>query len=293
MSPQVLTQTAPPTQAAPAVQATQDAPKEDLITRASKVSLDTPMKDEPIQTESIKLDQATIDKIADPILKASVQEAYKSMQADYTRKTQDLATKRRELEAKKGYDIPQMLSDPEFVRAAQDYQRINGGQSAPSQGSELSADEFSYLSPEQQKLYTKTKEVEEMNKQIISKLNSSETARVFAEQDTTLRTKYANYEPTKVDEIYQGMMSGTVQATREHLWKVLDYEPAVQRAYKLGLEDRKLQMGEKFAASSQTNGVTVSPASDVPVRMEKESGVEYFKRIALGNAARLLQQNKK
>lgn len=278
-------------------------PEESLISRASKVSLDTPKKDEGVLTESIKLDQAAIDKITDPALKASVQEAYKSMQADYTKKTQDLATKRKEMDSLKTQlestgqytpaRIQQLLTDPSFVQAAMEFQRINGGQSnqaTPANG-ELSAEEFSYLTPEQQKLYTSTMDVKKTNDQILSKLNASETARVFEQQDTTLRTKYANYDPKAVDEIYNGMMNGTIQATREHLFKVHDYDNAVQRAYQLGKEDRKIEMGEKVAASSTTNGVSVTPSSDVPVRLANESGPEYFKRIALGNAAKLLRKN--
>ena len=99
---EVLTQTAPV-----AVQATETQKpevKESLITRASKVSLESanPEKGtEQASQEAIKLDQATIEKIADPTLKAAVMEAHKSMQADYTRKTQELASKRKEMDSLK------------------------------------------------------------------------------------------------------------------------------------------------------------------------------------------------
>lgn len=305
--PQVFEQTAP-VDIKPdttTVQANEVAKSEEsLISRASKVSLDTPKKDDGVLTESIKLDQATIDKITDPVLKASVQEAYKSMQSDYTRKTQELATKRKEMDQLKSQleqsgqytpsKIQQLLADPSFVQAAQDYQRLNGSQSnsqALANG-DLTAEEISYLSPEQQKLYHKTKEVEQTNQQILSKLSSSETARVFEQQDITLKSKYANYDSKAVDQIYDGMMRGTIQATREHLWKVQDYDHAVQRAYQLGKEDRKMEMSEKVAASSQTNGVSVVASSDVPVRLPNESGTEYFKRIALSNAAKFLSKSK-
>lgn len=291
----VSTQTAPtnieskvtPVQA-PAV----ESPKEDLITRASKVTLDTPKKPESQAEEpGIKLDQAAIDKIADPVLKASVQEAYKSMQADYTRKTQalaqDKATLKAQLESTGQYTpdkIQQLLNNPSFVQAAQEYQRKFGtpAPQASNANAELTEEEFSYLSPEQQKLYVKTQQMERTLGVVNSRLAASEVEK----QDLSLKSKYANYESAKVDEIYHGMMNGTVQATREHLWKVLDYEPAVQRAYELGRQDRKLEMGEKVAASSQTNGVSVTPASDVPVRLPNESGIEYFKRIAMGNFAK-------
>jgi len=267
-------------------------PKEDLITRASKVTLDNPTEVIKSTEDSIKLDQATIDKIADPVLKEAVIQAHKSMQADYTRKTQDLALRRKEMDSLKNQleqsgqytptKIQEMLNNPSFVQAAQEYQRINGGQTTPTNSTgELTPEEFSYLSPEQQKLYTSTMEVKKTNQEILSKLNSSEMARAFQEQDITLKSKYGNYSPKTVDEIYNGMMNGTIQATREHLWKVADYDSAVERAYKLGLEDRKLELGDKFNATSQPNSTSsTSYNGDVPVKQVNESQPDYFRRVA-------------
>lgn len=303
---EVYTQTVPnSSNVTQTVQAKEAAPKEDLVTRASKVSLDNPQKadgdNKPSTEESKKFDVKDIDKIADPVAKKLAEEAYKSFQADYTRKTQELSQQRKEVEeikqklANKSYtidDIPKLINDPSFIQAATEYQRINGGQRVQSVDGDLTQEEFSYLTPEQQKLYTKTKEVEQTNQAILSKLSASETARVFQEQDMTLKSKYANYEPAKVDEIYQGMMKGTIQATREHLWKVQDYDEAVKRAYELGRQDRKTEMGEKLNASSTTNGVSVTQSDDVPTRLANESGPEYFKRIALSNAAKFLRNGK-
>jgi hypothetical protein len=306
--PQVLTPQTEPAkieQPAPSVQAPV-APKEDLVTRASKVNLDTPKKDESNQTESIQFNVKDLERIADPNARKLAEDAYKSFQADYTRKTQALAEKSKnadltksELESlrqqveqarNKVYDIPSLLNDPQWVQKAAEYQQRNPISNAPVNGGDLTQEEISYLTPEQQKLYLKTKEVEQTNQAILSKLNSSEQARVFQEQDNTLKSKYANYQPQTVDEIYNGMMNGKIQATREHLWKVADYDAAVERAYKLGLEDRNLNLGEKLNASSQPSGVSVTPSNDVPVRNQNESGVEYFKRIAMNNAQKLIRK---
>jgi hypothetical protein len=81
------------------------------------------------------------------------------------------------------------------------------------------------------------------------------------------------------------MMQGRVQATREHLWKVVDYESAVKRAYDLGKQDRKMEVAEKVGASSNPNLINITPSNDVPVRIQNESSTDYFRRIAL-NAAR-------
>lgn len=298
---EVLTQTVPAaTQAAPVapVQApVVETPKEDLITRASKVSLDNPQK--TTQSEESKFDVNEISKIADPLARKLAEDAYKSFQADYTKKTQALAAERKQMESLKAQlessgqytpdKIHSMLNDPSFVRAAQEYQRINGVQQAPTQetgNGDLTQEEFSYLTPEQQKLYVKTKQMEQSLNVVNNRLQASEVEK----QDMGLKSKYANYNPQSVNEIYNGLMSGSMQATREHLWKVQDYDSAVQRAYQLGLQDRKVEMGEKVAASSQTNGVSVTPSGDIPVRQPKESGVEYFKRIALNNASKLMKK---
>lgn len=300
MDDKVLTQTAPATETpVQAVQAEVQKPQESIVTRASKVSLDNPKKADEGQTESIQFNVKDLDKISDPVARKLAEDAYKSFQGDYTRKTQALAQERKEMEGFKSKldsmkswnpeRIQEELNNPSFVQAAQEYQRRLNPQT-PQQtsngNSELTEEEFSYLAPEQQKLYLKTKQMEQSLNIVNTRLQASEVEK----EDMSLKGKYANYEPRTVNEIYQDMMSGRVQATREHLWKVVDYENAVQRAYQLGLEDRKPGMQEKVSASTQTNGYSVTPSSDTPVRLPKESGIEYFKRLALNNAAKLMKK---
>ena len=297
--PETITQTVTPVQANDTQKP--EAPKEDLITRASKVSLTAqPEKSGDTPQDAIKLDQATLDKISDPALKQAVIEAHKSMQADYTRKTQDLASRRKEMDTLKSQlestgqytpaKIQELLNNPSFVQAAQDYQRtINPSQVTAQNGNgELTQEEFSYLSPEQQKLYIKTKQMEQTLGTMNTRLQASEVER----QDMGLKSKYANYDPQSVNDIYNGMMNGTIQATREHLWKVQDYDSAVKRAYQLGLEDRNGNLQEKVNASplTTTAGLSVTSSNDVPVRLPHESGIEYFKRIAVHNAGKFMQK---
>jgi len=289
----IATQTAEPK---PAVQAepAQVAQKEDLVTRASKVGMEVKPEAKP---EEATFNVNDLDKIQDPQARKLAEDAYKSFQADYTRKTQALASERKEMEALKAKleqsgqytpaKISELLNDPSFVQAAQEYQRINGGQQTPVQNNgDLTQEEFSYLTPEQQKLYVKTKQMEQSLSIVNNRLQASEVSR----EDMSLKSKYANYDPDTVNQIYRDMMSGKIQATREHLWKVADYESAVERGYRLGLEDRKLEVGQKVAASSDLNGMSVTPAGDTPIRGPKESGIEYFKRIALHNAQKFMKK---
>ena len=288
------TYTAPQTvePAVPPVQA--EAPTtEDLVTRASKVTVPVqPEKAPEGSQETINFNVKDFEKIQDPSARKLAEDAYKSMQSDYTRKTQDLAAKRKEAESLKAqaeaskYDIPTLLNDPKWVQVASEYQKTLKPQPEVTGNGDLTQEEFSYLAPEQQKLYLKTKQIEQGQQVLVSQLQSER----LQKEDVTLKSRYANYEPQTVDKIYQDMMTGRVQATREHLWKVVDYEAAVNRAYQLGLQDRKIETAEKVAGSSQPSGVSVTPSSDTPARLPNEAGTEYFKRLAVHNFQKLLKK---
>jgi hypothetical protein len=77
------------------------------------------------------------------------------------------------------------------------------------------------------------------------------------------------------------MMQGKLQASREHVFKAFDYEEAVNRAYQLGLQDRKLEQDGKVAASSNPNSINVTHSgNDVPVRQPNQSQSEHWKAVA-------------
>lgn len=276
--------------------------EESLITRASRIQAAPQASPQPDSNQdSIKLDQQIIDKITDPQLKQAVIEARNSMQADYTRKTQDLAARRKEMDTLKAQlestgqytpaKIQELLSNPSFVQAAQEYQRQVGPQAtnANSNG-QLTQEELSYLSPEQQKAYQASIQAQASANQALQAVSSVQNKMAAEREDMSLKNKYVNYEGAKVDEIYNGMMSGSIQATREHLWKVLDYEPAVQRAYQLGLQDRKLEQSDKLNASSQPNSISVTSADDIPTRLPNENSIEYFKRLAANRMKNLVRK---
>ena len=96
------------------------------------------------------------------------------------------------------------------------------------------------------------------------------------EEDARLMSKYANYNPEAIDNLMQGMMNGTIRATREHLWKVQDYDSAVLRAYKMGLSDKNNQNQERINASVVPSGASIVPNSDVPKQSANQSSKQYF-----------------
>ena len=64
----------------------------------------------------------------------------------------------------------------------------------------------------------------------------------------TLKAKYSNYDPVEIDTVTSDFITGKIQATQEHIYKIVKYEENMGRSYKIGVED-----GRK--------GVSVPPVS--------------------------------
>jgi hypothetical protein len=294
MSDQVLTQTVQANEStnATTVQAT-TTKQDDIITRAS--SFKAQPENGVTTSQEAKFDIKSIEKIADPVARKFAEDAYKSFQSDYTRKTQELASQKREVEDLKNrytFDSPSkienLLQDQSFIQAAKEYEASKRGTSVnPAGNGLLSEEEFSYLSPEMQKVYLQQKQTQDMVAQLTGKLQSAEVEK----EDMTLKTRYTNYDPDVVNRTYQDMMTGKVNATREHLWKVVDYEDAVKRAYSLGQHDAKNGISEARNASTQVRGVTTQTlGSDIPLKGEKQSFQDYWKSLAQSAKTKLGQQ---
>lgn len=280
------TQTAPAnTSSTTPVQAPTTTTPEPLITRVSRVSTPQPENGQQAPaSDGIQFNVKDFEKIADPVARKLAEDAYKSMQADYTRKTQAIAAERAtlksQLEASGRYTperIAQMLADPSFIQAAQAYQSQFTPQAPANATGELTQEEFQYLSPEQQKLYAQQKQTQSMLANLQGELSSIKTQK----EDTELTGRYSNYQPQTVNKIYEDMMTGRVQATREHLWKVVDYEDAVKRAYQLGQQDAKQGITTNRQASSIVNGAsTPTMDADVPQRRPGQSHAEHWRAVA-------------
>ena len=70
--------------------------QDEIITRASGFQVDPKPTD---NGDKITFDPKMIEQITDPQHKKLVEDAYKSFQADYTKKTTDIASQRKALEA--------------------------------------------------------------------------------------------------------------------------------------------------------------------------------------------------
>jgi peptidoglycan hydrolase-like protein with peptidoglycan-binding domain len=283
------TQTASPETPKPAVQAAPETKPDDIVSRASGVKLDAKDGTKPDEAKNpTKELNAYLASVTDPQARKLVEDAYKSMQADYTRKTQDLASERKQMESLKAQleqssrytpeRIQQLLNDPSFVQAAQQYQAQFAKTTQPANGSgDLSEEELSYLPPEQQKLYHQQKQMQTALANLQGELQQQKAQK----EDLSLQSRYKNYDPKAVDQIFQDMMTGKVQATREHLWKVHDYDDAVKRAYELGRQDAKGITQERVNGSTMTNGMNAAATqTEAPSKIKGESFHDYWKRLA-------------
>lgn len=279
-----------PTPAPSAAQATPPAvePKPSLIERVSSYKPEPSVASSQAEPSNEPFfDIKEIEKLADPNAKAVAEKAYKSMQGDYTRKTQALAEERKAAEAvRKQYEelskvnanwtperIQSLLNDPNFVKAAQQV----AGQTPSTTQSGLTDNEWSALTDKEKAALQQTQQLVQQQQQYLQNL-------VKQQQDAQLKVKYANYDAQALDVITNDVLQGKVQITREHIWKATDYEPAVERAYQLGRKDREAELTQK--QQEKANSITISTSGSatngepIPAKTDKESNLQYFKRLA-------------
>lgn len=251
----------------------QEAPKEvtpevDLITRVSQIK-PSQKKEEEGKFNINDLD-AQIEKLPDPVLKEQVLGLKKSLLRGENQKYQEIAGLRKEYEQKLAEAttwtperLQQELNKPDFVQAAQKVMQVQN----PNSG--LTDEQWSALS-DSEKI-----EINQL-KQKIASLEKNSWESVKSNQDAQLKQRYANYDPIAIDKLTEDLMRGKLQATREHLHKVLDYDDAVRRAYELGLSDKQVQNQEKLKAMSFDGGRSMNAPQGL-VR-EKGETVEAFMR---------------
>lgn len=258
-----------PSEKAPVTEPIKAPQTDNLIQRVSQFREEEAPKTKVVGEGNF--DPKDIEKIEDPKAREFAEKAYKSFESGFQKKFQEIASIRKQLEAKNEpwttERVQSLLNDPSFVKSAQE---VAGFQ----QGSQAS-DDYSNLSDAEK---AQIKEVrEQMN--ILMRQNAEMAKR---QQDESLTKKYPNYNPSAIDEITADLLSGKVQATREDLFKVVDYEGAIQRAYKLGMQDASNANKEKMNLAS-VEGFNVSSGENAPKKTDGEHTANYFKRILVHN----------
>ncbi len=234
---------------------------------------------------------ADIDKIADPNARAQAQAAYKSMQSGFTQKTQEIATLRKNLEtqietAKSPQPwtierVQQITKDPQFITAAQQALKLTPGTGATG----LSDEQYSTLTPDEKaRLEQGQREGQKANAGVVA-LQGQLAQMQRQQQDVELKERYASYDPAEINKVEKDIIDGTMVPTREHLYKVVKYDADVQRAYELGRQDERGGITEKAQLPSNSGVVQVTRPGEVPAKEEKESNVDYFRRLAMARLA--------
>lgn len=251
----------------------------DLLSRVASFK---PSEAQPVKQESDSVfDIKEIDKISDPKAREIAEKAYKSLQSGFTKKFQELAEIRKQFESKQSESsnwtpekVQNLLNDPAFVQSAQAVAGINP---AAKQGG-LADNEWSALSD------TEKARINEMQTQLRN-LQQMNLQSIRAQEDAQLKSKYANYNAQAVDIITNDLLQGKVNATREHLHKVLDYDDAVRRAYELGRQDSKAKNEEKVNSMSFSAGNGVQTNSNGIAPEKGESDSSFWKKIIAKNLA--------
>lgn len=253
-------------------QVVQPAPVKDLVTRISDFKKSQAATKAPIvEGQQTFFDYKEIEKITDPIAKKFAEDAYKSMQSGFTKKTQEIADYKRSYEQKMAEienwtpeRIQRELNNPKFVQAAQ---AVAGNQSASAP-----TEEFSALTPQE-----KARVDALMSK--VSTLEQSNFQATVTQRDSQLQSRYPDYNPTQIDATIRNLAQMNPLDIREHVYKSLKHDEDVAAAYELGKSERDSLNQTKINAITST-GNTVINSEGVPMREKGDTDQAYFQKIA-------------
>jgi hypothetical protein len=253
----------------------QDPKPEDIVTRVSKAkSAPQSTPEKTVDLGFTRFDrgeyESRLDKLRalDPTLALQVEAQGKSFQADYTRRVQEIKSQSQWTPER----VQQIANDPSFIAAAK---QVYGSPATEGEDDSLMTEEEKQTRAQLQALQAQ-----------LGSLQSQQQMEREEQLNHQLQQTYSDYSPQAVNQLKQGLISGQVIATNEHLWKVLDYENAVQRAYRLGMDDAKNGIQHNARASSP-NGSSVTSEYTPPARGEKESNISFLSRMISGRQQHL------
>lgn len=223
----------------------------------------------------------SLDDIKDPIARALVEKKYKDLLSGYNKKFEQLAEERKTLAREKEKlaqpwtpeRVNQLLSDPKFVESAQSIAE----QRAPQQW-QGSSEEWSALAPQEQQAF-------KMMQNQVQSLMLQQSQSQVKEIDNELKSTYPDYDPEMINGFAQKYDRGEIdtRGLRELVYKGLNFEKAVERAYQLASKDRNGIISDKMNASSQASAISTTTVGDKPVMEKGESSAKFFSRLARWN----------
>jgi hypothetical protein len=170
-----------------------------------------------------------------------------------------------------------LLNNPQFLTAAQQVAKNQN-----PQGSGLTDEQYSALSDrekaEMTALSTKVNQLEQANYQSL-----------INQQDVQLKSKYDDYDPTKIEEALVSLTKLPAYQLRESVYKASLHDEHVKNAYEMGFQDATNKNKEKIGAFSPI-GVQAVNGENVLVKEKNETDQAFFLRNAM---QRLAQFKKK
>ncbi len=253
---------------------------DDLLKRVSEFK---PTQDSQATTDDNKFNINELDEkinaIEDPKAREQVFALKKSLISGENTKYQELAELKKALEGQVAQTsstqnqpwtverVQSLLQDPTFVSSAQNLS-----------GVDAQADDDSLLSEGDKKKLAKVDSVERQNQQLLQQQNLL----IQRQQDSSLKTKYSNYNPEAIDtmqfDIAGKLQRGESFNSREILHKSMDYNDAVGRAYKLGRDDERNGMQDNINAASYQSNNQIVPTQSVK-REKGENNESLMRRL--------------
>lgn len=230
-----------------------------------------------VSNENSFFDYKEIEKITDPTARKFADDAYKSMQSGFTKKTQEIADLKRSTEQKlqemqnwSPERIQRELNNPEFVKSAQAY-----AQTQNPQNSGLTDEQFSALTPSEKAELAQLPTL----KNEINQLKQVNYQAVVAQRDSQLQTRYPDYNPTQIDNTIRDLANMNPLDIREHVYKSLKHDEDVAAAYELGKNEAR-ELNQTKINAITTNGNTSNAADDGPTREKGDTDQMYFMKRA-------------
>lgn len=262
-------------------------PEIDLITKVTQFK----KQSAPVQatnTDGVVLDQKMIDSITDPRLKEAAINFHKSVQADYTRKTQSVADSRKQVEtqlAEMQTWTPEkiqkfLLNNPSFVQSAQ---QVAGTMSPqiPNNGG---------LTDEQYSALTDTEKAQLNSlKSEINSLKQVNYQALVAQTDNQLKTKYGNYDSQEVDSAIARLAQMNPNELREYVFKAIKHDDNVRNAYEYAKQERS-ELNQTRVNAMSVDGTVVANNDGLPTRQTGQNDSSWFQTLA---NFRLQQSRKK
>lgn len=226
----------------------------------------TPSTTNDITLDDVRPSNDDLSKL-DPATRKIVEDKLKNLESGFNKKYQAVADLRKKIEADGVQNdtwtpqrLQQYLNRPDFIQAAQALQQ----QSAPQQWNG-SQEEWSALTDGEKSQFAA------MSQQINRQGQQMEQI-LTAREDELLKQQYPDYNPQLVDKLKSDLISGSYQATRADIWKVANFESAVERAYRLGQEDafkERTERGNAASIAPNGNGMNVTSADAIPDDVKK------------------------